>query len=100
MGKTSIISEAKKRFKTVRRSAVALPRHGSPHFCDWCAKNVVENCAHGLDTKFYSVCGRGCVGGREVRGLIVLDGDKSKLLKRIEALIKVTIYLTHLDTVR
>lgn len=61
---------------------------GSPRFCDWCAKNVVENCAYGLDTHFHDKCeNRKCAGGRAVRGLIVLDGDKSKLKARISTLL-------------
>lgn len=62
---------------------------GSLHLCDWCAECLTKNTLHGMESKIHEPCDDPkCAGGRLIRGVIVLDGDRSKLMKRIEALIE------------
>lgn len=56
----------------------------APPLCDWCAKNLVENTQMCLDSRFYKYM---CQCAPQVRGVIVLDGNKSRLVERIRALI-------------
>ncbi len=74
---------------TKKRGNVSAARTGSPRLCEWCAKNIVENCKMGSDTTFSRLgCGDKCDSGDKIRGVIVLDGDRSKLIKRIQWLIE------------
>lgn len=77
---------AKSKPKTVTRQKAKGCRRPSccSPLCEWCVRCLAENTKHGLDTKFDPAC----ADRSRVRGVIVLDGNRSRLMERIQRLIE------------
>lgn len=66
---------------------VSIPAKGcrrqSSRLCAWCTRCLVRNTETGNDTKFDPPCSARV----KIRGVILLDGNRSKLMERISRLI-------------
>lgn len=61
----------------------------STKLCADCVRILIANIQVGLDSWYWDLActSKGCAGGRRLKGIILVDGNRKKLKERIKTLV-------------